>query len=248
MFERLQPRAHARDRAVVIGALHVDRALEAAPELRHVIRDVGKKVRVRAVALSHDAILVVAEFPVRSQSAPSSSYVCPLASSARTVAATALSPHRRPASERRRARSRRVEARLEEVGVEGEAERLEIAILSFRISFTATRTNSGCPRTKSWIAGRERFGIVLERADQRGGHSRSRSSIALRAPRSATYARATSRDVLALVPSFRKIGGMSRELAQPHHHRRREILNLHAGIVVVVLARDRPSRPLEQRR
>ena len=59
--DRLQARAHARNRAVMIRALDVERTVEAALELRHVIRDVGHEVRVAAVGLAHHAVLVVAE-------------------------------------------------------------------------------------------------------------------------------------------------------------------------------------------
>ena len=58
--ERLQTRAHAGDRAVMIGALHVDRLRKAALEFRDVIGDVGHEIRVSAIGLAHHAILVVA--------------------------------------------------------------------------------------------------------------------------------------------------------------------------------------------
>ena len=58
--QRLQTGAHARDRAVVIRALHVDRHREAALPLRDVIGDIGHEVGIRAVRLAHDTILVVA--------------------------------------------------------------------------------------------------------------------------------------------------------------------------------------------
>ena len=58
---RLQSGAHARHGAVVIPALDVDRARESALPFGHVIGDVGHEVRVAAVGLPHDAILVVAE-------------------------------------------------------------------------------------------------------------------------------------------------------------------------------------------
>ena len=59
--ERLQAGAHARERAVVIGAELGDRALVAALPLGDVIGDVRHEVRVRAVGLAHHAVLVVAE-------------------------------------------------------------------------------------------------------------------------------------------------------------------------------------------
>ena len=63
-LERLQSGAHACDRAVMIGALHVDGAAIAALPLRDVIRDVGHEVREVAAlrgALAHHAVLVVTE-------------------------------------------------------------------------------------------------------------------------------------------------------------------------------------------
>ena len=59
--QRLESGANASDRAVVIGALDVDRALESALPFGDVIGDVGQEVGVGAVPLAHDAILVVAE-------------------------------------------------------------------------------------------------------------------------------------------------------------------------------------------
>ena len=60
--ERLQPRAHARDRAVVIGALHVDRPRKAALPLGDVVRNVRQEIRERAAllsALAHHPVLIV---------------------------------------------------------------------------------------------------------------------------------------------------------------------------------------------
>ena len=59
--QRLHRGAHAGDIAVMIGAPHVDGGAEAALVLVAMIRDVGEKVRVRAVALHQHAILVVPE-------------------------------------------------------------------------------------------------------------------------------------------------------------------------------------------
>ena len=56
----LQAGAHPGDRAVVVGALDVDRLGEAALELGQVIGDVGHEVGVAAVGLAHHAVLVVA--------------------------------------------------------------------------------------------------------------------------------------------------------------------------------------------
>ena len=63
-LERLQADTHARYRAVMIGALHVDRAREAALPLRDVIRHVGNEVRIivpKLRALPHHAVLVITE-------------------------------------------------------------------------------------------------------------------------------------------------------------------------------------------
>ncbi len=58
--EGLQPGAHARDGAVVIGALHVDDLAEAALPLAEVIGDVRHEVGVAAVRFAHHPVLVVA--------------------------------------------------------------------------------------------------------------------------------------------------------------------------------------------
>src|SRR5690606_15065385 len=59
--ERLQAGAHTGDGAVVIGALLVDDTLEAALPLVGVVGDIGHEVGITAVALAHDAVLVIAE-------------------------------------------------------------------------------------------------------------------------------------------------------------------------------------------
>ena len=56
----LQAGAHPGDGAVVVGALDVDHLLEAAFPFGDVIRHIGHKVGVAAVALAHDPIFVVA--------------------------------------------------------------------------------------------------------------------------------------------------------------------------------------------
>ena len=58
--ERLQPRANARDRAVMVGALNVDRLRKSALEFRDVIGDVRNEIRVAAIGLAHHPIFVVA--------------------------------------------------------------------------------------------------------------------------------------------------------------------------------------------
>ena len=55
--DRLQP----RDVAVVVGAEHVDRAVEPAQELVLLVGDVGREVRRRAGRAPEHAVLVVAE-------------------------------------------------------------------------------------------------------------------------------------------------------------------------------------------
>ena len=98
----------------MIGALHVDRAAEPALPLRDVIRDVGHEVRVRAVALAHDAILVVAEL-------------------GRPEPERALVLVRVPVALERVARcarpARRCRARTRGSSVEPHAERLQVEIL-----------------------------------------------------------------------------------------------------------------------
>ena len=59
--DRLQAGAHARDGAVVVAALDIDGLHEAALPFHQVIRDVRHEIRVGAVRLAHDAVLVVAE-------------------------------------------------------------------------------------------------------------------------------------------------------------------------------------------
>ena len=59
--ERLEPGPNPGDGAVMVGALDVDRALESTFPFRHVVGDVRHEIRVGAVTLAHDAILVVAE-------------------------------------------------------------------------------------------------------------------------------------------------------------------------------------------
>ena len=88
--ERLQSGAHARHRAVVVGALHVDRARESALPFGDVIGDVGHEVRGRAAFSALRITTRSLSSPksvVRSQSAPSFSYVCPAA-----LAAASSSP------------------------------------------------------------------------------------------------------------------------------------------------------------
>ena len=57
---RLQPGAHAGDGAVVVGALDVDDLGVTTLPLGDVVSHVGHEVGVGAVALAHDAVLVVA--------------------------------------------------------------------------------------------------------------------------------------------------------------------------------------------
>src|SRR5690606_40623453 len=58
--QRLQPGTHPCHGAVVVAALNVDGVVIAAFPLGDVIGDVRHEVRVAAVCLAHDAILVVA--------------------------------------------------------------------------------------------------------------------------------------------------------------------------------------------
>ncbi|MNS90914.1 hypothetical protein D3C72_1249860 [compost metagenome] len=59
--DSLQAGAHARDGAVVVAALDIDGLHEAALPFHQVIRDIRHEIRVGAVRLAHDAVLVVAE-------------------------------------------------------------------------------------------------------------------------------------------------------------------------------------------
>ena len=58
--EGLQAGAYTRDRAVMVGALHVDRSHEPAFPLGDVVSDIGDEIRVPAIGFAHHAILVVA--------------------------------------------------------------------------------------------------------------------------------------------------------------------------------------------
>ncbi len=234
---------------MVIGALHVDRAREAAIPLAHVIGDVRKEVRIRAVALPHDTILVVAEVggaqPKRAIFFVGIATRCERAHRGVDGAFVRIGTGKRLDRARR---AWRVEARLEEVGVEDETERLEIPILRLAQLVHGHAHEVGMRAHEIQDRRRERDGIILERAEELGRHLAFEQLLGVaRAPIRDVRARHVEY-VLALIPSFRKIERMARELAQPHNHRCREILYLHAGIVVVVLARHRPSRPLEQRR
>ena len=56
-----EPGAHPRHVAVMIGAEHVDEALEAALALGEVIGDVGGEIGLLPVLAHHHAVLLVAE-------------------------------------------------------------------------------------------------------------------------------------------------------------------------------------------
>ena len=55
----LQASPHARNRAVVVAALNIDRLSKAAFKFRQVIRDIRHKIGERAVRLFHHAVFVV---------------------------------------------------------------------------------------------------------------------------------------------------------------------------------------------
>jgi hypothetical protein len=56
----LQACSHACNGAVVVGALNVDHFGKAAFPFGYVVRHIGHKVGVGAVAFSHDAVFVIA--------------------------------------------------------------------------------------------------------------------------------------------------------------------------------------------
>ena len=102
---------------MVVGALHVDRAREAALPLRDVVRDVGQEVRRLAALLrapAHDAILVVAEV---GRPQPE-----------RAVLLVRVAGGDEPL-DRLVDAAVGVQRRLEEVDVELDAERLKVAVL-----------------------------------------------------------------------------------------------------------------------
>src|SRR5690606_13408861 len=59
--ESPEPGPYPRNGPVVVGALYVDRPVEAPFPLGQVVRDVGQEIRRLSIALHHHAVLVVAE-------------------------------------------------------------------------------------------------------------------------------------------------------------------------------------------
>ncbi len=98
----------------MIRALHVDRAVKPALPLGDVIRDIRQEIRVRAVALAHDAVFVVAD-----------SRWC--GARARRLVRTCGPPRR--ARRRSARRCRRCRARIRDSTVELHAERLQVEVL-----------------------------------------------------------------------------------------------------------------------
>ena len=198
---RLQPGAHARDRAVVIGALHVDRRRESALPLRDMVRDVGDEIRVPAVRLPHHAVLVVA--------------VVGGLQPQRAVLLVGLARRDEP-RDRGVDPAVGVERSLQIVVVELHAERLQVPIL-----------------LAAQLGDREmadRLDVAEVVADL--------VEIALR----------QLADVFAAVALLGKRAVLAEQLLRAGAHRYREILDLLAGVVVVELARDLRSLPLEQPR
>ena len=202
--ERLQPDAHAGHCAVMIGALHVDRPRESALPLRDVIGDVGDEVRGRAAPLGaaqHDAILVVPELGG--------------AQPERAVPFVRV-PSRLLLSKGLVHFLVGVQRRLEEVDVELDAERLQVAVLLLAELLDREATH--------------RLDVLRELV------GRIRGDVALR----------DVADVLAVIAPFGDRRVASHELPHARLHAEREVVDLGAGVVVVELARHAPTGCLEE--
>ena len=205
-LERLEADANAGDGAVMIGALHVDGACEAALPFRDVIRDIGNEVRVLVSllrALPHDAVLVVAEV-----GRPEPERAVLLVG----VARGDESLHRLIDA------PGRVQRRLQRIHVELHAEGLQIAIL-----------------------------LLAKLLHSEPSHAIEVGPVAV-ARTLGEVALGDVADVLAVITVGRNLGVAPPQLRDPRLHAAREIHDLRAGVVVVELARDTPSGPLEQRR
>ena len=220
--ERLESSPHARDGAVVIGSLDIDRASEAALPLRDVVRDVRYEVGVRAPlrgTLAHDAILVVAVVG-GTQEEGAVLLVRPAARDQCSDGAVDA-----PVG---------VERALEVVRVELHAERLEIGVLLLaeHLHGELARGGSGA-RHREDVADDER---LLRRKLLR------QRCVLLEEILGDVL------DVLAVITALRNLQWLATHLAHAREGAPRQILDLHARVVVVELARDFPTGPLEQRR
>ena len=204
--QRLQSRSHARHGAVVVSALHVDRATESARPLRLVIRDIRHEVGVRASlprALAHDAVLVVA---VRRR-----------AEKQRTILLVRpAAGHELPDGLLHATIG--VKGRLEKVGVERDTEGLHVEVLL--------------------------LAKLLHRESPHGIQI-----LARRVPRMLRHVSLGDLgDVRAVIAALGNLQRSAGELAHSRLRAQRQVVDLHAGVVVVELTRHAPARPLEQRR
>ena len=202
--QRLQADAHPRDRAVMVGALHVDRARKAPFPLVDVIGDVRHKVRIVAALLGpfpHHAVFVVAEVGGLEPE--------------RTVLLVCVSGRHQPA-ERLLHLARRVQRRLEEVHVEPDPERLEVAVL-----------------------------LLAQLLHREAPYRVEVSPLRIfRVP--GAVALADLADVLPVVAALRQLGRLPAQLADPGLHAVRQIHDLGAAIVVIKFPGHAPAGPFEQ--
>ncbi len=204
---------------MVVGALNVDRAWKAAPPFGHVIGDIRHEVRVRALALAHDAILVVA---VVGGAEPERAFM-PVRLSLRLEYDDGFIDH--PVG---------IERRLEIVRVESHTERLEVQILFL------SELGDG----KSRQVFQEHLGRRC--AADFGGFDGCQQLLRALVPHS-QIAFGYFANVLSVIATLGNRRFPAGDLSHVREHRRTEVGDLHPGVVVVELARHLPPGPLEQR-